>query len=77
MIKKLLFASSVALVLSGLQSAQAQQDPYYSHFMFNKLAYNPATAGSKDAICANLLAHTQWVGLSDQAGPIDPANLNN
>lgn len=41
--------------------AVAQQDPQYSQFMFNKLAYNPASAGSNDAICLGLLYRSQWV----------------
>lgn len=36
--------------------------PYYTHYMLNKLAYNPATAGEKDAICISGLSHTQWLG---------------
>ncbi|MFT5725370.1 MAG: type IX secretion system PorP/SprF family membrane protein, partial [Bacteroidia bacterium] len=48
-------------------SAQAQQDPYYSHFKFVKQAYNPATVGEKDDyICASAIAHRQWVGYDDQ-----------
>ncbi len=48
-------------------SAQAQQDPYYSHFKFVKQAYNPATVGEKnDYICANAVAHRQWLGYDDQ-----------
>lgn len=46
-------------------AAKAQQDPYYSHFMLNRIAYNPGAAGFKDAICANVLAHRQWVGYTD------------
>jgi len=37
---------------------QAQQDPLYTHFMFNKLVYNPAYAGTNpEVICFNFLAH--------------------
>lgn len=38
-----------------------QQDPQFSQNMFNRLWVNPATAGSNDAICANLLYRAQWV----------------
>lgn len=51
----LLFASITVIAL-------AQQDPQFSQNMFNKLQPNPATAGSNDAICANLLYRNQWVG---------------
>ncbi|TNE78687.1 MAG: type IX secretion system membrane protein PorP/SprF [Bacteroidetes bacterium] len=46
--------------------------PYYTHYMLNKLAYNPATAGEKDAICVNALSHTQWLGQSAQ----DPSGFD-
>ncbi|MGZ5244109.1 MAG: PorP/SprF family type IX secretion system membrane protein [Bacteroidia bacterium] len=40
----------------------AQQEPMFTHYMFNKLTYNPAYAGSRDAICATLVYHNQWTG---------------
>lgn len=49
----------------------AQQDPLYTHFMFNKLVYNPGYAGSnKEFICATFLLHNQWTGFSGKG--IDP-----
>lgn len=43
--------------------ANAQQDPHYSQFMYNKLAYNAGFAGATDGkICATLLHRTQWAG---------------
>lgn len=53
--------------LFGL-TAMAQQDPYFTHFMFNKLVYNPAYAGTRDAICANLVFHNQWWTFSEGGG---------
>ncbi|MGI8893311.1 MAG: type IX secretion system membrane protein PorP/SprF, partial [Bacteroidia bacterium] len=41
--------------------AMAQQDPQFSQYMFNKLSFNPAVAGSKDAICMGALYRNQWV----------------
>jgi len=35
--------------------------------MLNKLAFNPATAGEKDAICINALTHQQWTKQTDQS----------
>lgn len=55
---RILFA--VALCFSHW--AQAQNDPYYTHYMLNRLAFNPAAAGEKNAICANALTHQQWLG---------------
>lgn len=47
----------------------AQQDPQYSQFMFNKLAYNPAYAGSSDKICVTMLGRNQWYNFG--GGQID------
>lgn len=43
--------------------AMAQQEAQYTQFMYNKLAYNPAYAGSLNAICATGIVRSQWVGL--------------
>ena len=40
----------------------AQQEQHFTQFMFNKLAYNPAFAGSSNAISATVLHRSQWVG---------------
>lgn len=53
-------------VLFSVHSS-AQFDPYYTHYMLNKLAFNPATAGEKDAICINALTHQQWTKQTDQS----------
>ena len=42
--------------------ANAQQDPQFSQYMFNQLYFNPAYAGSSDAICATALNRVQWAG---------------
>lgn len=47
-------------------AAKSQQDPYYTHFMLNRIAFNPGTAGYKNSICANLLAHRQWTGVTNE-----------
>ena len=49
------------LAIFSITFAVAQQDPQYSQYMFNKLAFNPAVAGSNDAICLGLLYRSQWV----------------
>ncbi|MBI1223190.1 MAG: type IX secretion system membrane protein PorP/SprF [Bacteroidetes bacterium] len=58
-------------VLFSVHSS-AQLDPYYTHYMLNKLAYNPAVAGEKDAICVNGLSHQQWLGQKAQDGIYKP-----
>lgn len=56
--KKLLLALLV-LTTFGLQ-VKAQQDARYTKFIFNKLVYNPAYAGSSDGLNATLLTRSQW-----------------
>jgi type IX secretion system PorP/SprF family membrane protein len=41
----------------------AQQDPQYSHYMYNTLSVNPAYAGSRGAMAIGLLHRQQWIGL--------------
>lgn len=41
----------------------AQQDAQYTQYMFNGLALNPAYAGSREAISANLIYRSQWVNM--------------
>ena len=43
--------------------AYAQQDPEYSQYMFNKLAINPAYAGSRDVFSSTLTYRNQWTGI--------------
>jgi|SRR5665213_724866 len=53
----------VALVLSlGSLTMYAQQDPMYTHYMYNTLVINPAYAGSRDAMTVTALGRMQWVG---------------
>ena len=51
---------SVALC-STVFLAHAQQDPQYTHNMFDRLSVNPGSAGVNDAICATAIYRTQWV----------------
>lgn len=44
-------------------TAFAQQDPLFSQYMFNKLALNPAYAGSREMLTVDLLNRYQWVGI--------------
>jgi len=69
MISKFTFKSGVVgglMLMAGF--SMAQQDPYYSHFKFNKQSYNSAAAGEKDDYyCVNGVAHYQWLNLDDQS----------
>jgi type IX secretion system PorP/SprF family membrane protein len=40
----------------------AQQQPQFSHNMFNNMGINPGYAGLQDAICFTGLARHQWLG---------------
>jgi len=60
-------------VLVGGASVHAQQDAQYSQYMFNQLAYNPAYAGSRDALSATMVLRKQWLGFD---GSPTTANLN-
>ncbi|MCB0769656.1 MAG: type IX secretion system membrane protein PorP/SprF [Flavobacteriales bacterium] len=58
-IRSVLFG--LGLLLAG--TGAAQQDPLYSQYMFNTLAFNPAYAGSADVFTMMALSRHQWVGL--------------
>ena len=52
----------VIVVFLSFQGLQAQQDPHFTHYMFNTLAVNPGYAGSRDALTITALGRHQWVG---------------
>lgn len=49
------------LTVLGSIGIKAQQDPMYTHYMFNTLMVNPAYAGSRDALTVTMLHRSQWV----------------
>ena len=56
--KKIFLILSLSLIIN---MSFAQQDPQFSHYMFNNLSYNPGFAGLNGEICANILSHQQWM----------------
>ena len=42
---------------------EAQQQPHNTQFMYYKLGYNPAFAGSQEAPCVSCIVREQWLGL--------------
>jgi type IX secretion system PorP/SprF family membrane protein len=60
--KTILFISLITL---SFGVSQAQQVPQFSQNMFNKLANNPAIAGSSESINANVVHRQQWMGMTD------------
>ena len=66
--------------LFGLYSftATAQQDPQFSHYMFNGLFFNPAYAGMDGAMAKfSFLHRTQWLGYeaAGNDGALPQSNL--
>jgi type IX secretion system PorP/SprF family membrane protein len=58
--KKIILAIIASM---GIITAQAQQDPQYTMYMFNQLALNPAYAGSRGCVSTTAHYRTQWVGV--------------
>lgn len=63
------FLFILALCTTG---AFAQQDPQFTHFMFNYTYFNPAYAGMPGVGVANLLSRSQWTGWSGVDGGVAP-----
>jgi len=70
----LLAVTALTLFLAA-PGARAQQDPMYSQYMFNTLAFNPAYAGSADVFSAMALSRHQWLGF-DGAPSTQTLSLN-
>ncbi|HHM21542.1 MAG TPA: type IX secretion system membrane protein PorP/SprF, partial [Bacteroidetes bacterium] len=49
----------------------AQQGVQYTQFMFNKLGFNPAYAGSHEVPCLSVIHRSQWVGF--EGAPVSQA----
>jgi type IX secretion system PorP/SprF family membrane protein len=61
-------------LFSGIvtNSSFGQQDPMFTQYMFNSLTFNPAYAGSKNYLSANILYRTQWAGWNSRANGLNP-----
>ncbi|WGH76589.1 type IX secretion system membrane protein PorP/SprF [Tenacibaculum tangerinum] len=64
-IKKSSLLNIVFLMLCALtiNFSYAQQDPQYTHYMYNTLSINPAYAGQRNNLSIVALHRTQWVGI--------------
>ena len=58
--KKLLF---LIITIAFANTMQAQHESQYTHFAFNRMAYNPAYAGSKEDLTVGALYRHQWSGV--------------
>jgi type IX secretion system PorP/SprF family membrane protein len=56
-------------------SSFGQQDPQYTHYMYNMNVVNPAYAGSRETLSFGILGRTQWVGI-DGAPRTITANIH-
>ena len=65
---------TILVIGAAVYSASAQQDPKFTHYMFNQNIYNPAFVGieMKDKLCANLVQHNQWLGFNPEDGSTAP-----
>ncbi len=59
--KKILITLIAAVGCWGI--ATAQQDFQYTQFMFNKMSFNPAYAGTKGDFCLSAIYRKQWFGI--------------
>jgi type IX secretion system PorP/SprF family membrane protein len=64
------------LLLIATGRASAQIEPQYSQYMYNKQLFNPAFAGSADAVQFNGLFRTQYVGLATKATETEYIGFN-
>ncbi len=62
-----------AFIIIGCSTLMAQQAPQFTNFMFNKLVYNPAYAGSHEVLTLNAIYRNQWLGID---GAPETANFN-
>ena len=53
----------LGVILLGCTQVHSQQDPQYTHYMYNTTVINPAYAGSRGAMSIFGLHRSQWVGL--------------
>ena len=58
---KTLKIAIVLILACGWETVQAQQEPMYTHYMYNTLVINPGYAGSRDALSVTALHRSQWV----------------
>lgn len=63
------------LAILSINLIYSQQDPQYTHYMYNMHIVNPAYAGSEGTLNIGLLHRTQWVGL-DGAPKTTVATIN-
>ena len=66
MVKKALLISVIVVICSV--RSWAQQDPQFTHYMFNTLYYNPGFAGVEGVTKLTAIHRSQWLGYSPTSG---------
>ncbi|MGB1039319.1 MAG: PorP/SprF family type IX secretion system membrane protein [Flavobacteriales bacterium] len=54
----------LAFALCFFLTSKSQQDLQFTHFMYDKISFNPAAMGFKDAWCLTAISRRQWTGFS-------------
>ena len=72
--KEILLLFVLTLLLT-VTASYGQQDPQYTHYMYNMNVVNPAYAGSRETLSVGVLYRTQWVGI-DGAPKTLTANIH-
>ena len=62
MMKRIIYGF-IVLTLLVVGKSYAQQDPVFTHYLQNPIAYNPAIAGTVSGLNLSLLSRHQWIGL--------------
>lgn len=55
--------SLLLLIQMSVVLSHAQQQPMFTHYMFNGLVLNPAYAGAQETFTATAIMRKQWVGI--------------
>lgn len=55
----------IGIIILTTTLSFGQQDPQYTHYMYNMNVVNPAYAGSRETLSIGVLGRTQWVGIDD------------
>ncbi|MCX6306348.1 MAG: type IX secretion system membrane protein PorP/SprF [Bacteroidetes bacterium] len=53
----------IILIVLWASNSFGQQDPLFTQYAYNKLAFNPAYAGSAGRFSLDLITRIQWVGI--------------
>ncbi|MBX2903534.1 MAG: PorP/SprF family type IX secretion system membrane protein [Chitinophagales bacterium] len=64
---KVIVFTVVVFAVCSIQKLFAQNEPQFTHYMFNRAIFNPAYAGSADAIEINALHRSQYVNIAATA----------